>query len=77
MSPDDDAPHILGIIPAPGWWACYDDGGSEPLMAFALVEQDGTRWATAVVPDGRTSVLAETLSNFTGLKYRGPWVAPE
>ncbi|MCB1590783.1 MAG: hypothetical protein KDI56_17850 [Xanthomonadales bacterium] len=75
MSTDD--PVILQIIPAPGWWACYDGGVTEPVMAFALVEEQGARRVASVVADFRVPMLAEDADGFAGLKYRGPWVAPE
>ncbi len=65
-------PKILQIIPAnPGLFAVYNDGSTEPVEVFALVEKNGTQ---EVLPmtwcDGYFSTVSEW-ENFSHLERRG------
>jgi hypothetical protein len=79
MNRASDDPQIESLTPAqPGWYAVWrDDGGEllEPVAAWALVEQEGFRWAEAMVPYGERSAaleLAARRDGYCGLRYFPP-----
>lgn len=79
---EDETRVVAMVSAAPGWWAVWrDDAGEvlEPVAAWALIENGGLRWASALVPDGEhaTSLgVAELHKGYCGLRYFAPGAEP-
>lgn len=81
MSRHDEAPCILEINPAVGYWLVWRDASGEllePMPAWATVEQDGSRWVEpmAYAGFGLGLELACRDPGYCGLRWFAPGAEP-